>query len=46
MPQMTLVIWRGMNFSTLSLDKIASAGFVPRDWEDELAEYLSTRLSD
>ena len=34
------------HFSTLSLDKIASAGFVPRDWEDELAEYLSTRLSD
>ncbi|MBP3884755.1 MAG: sugar nucleotide-binding protein [Olsenella sp.] len=33
-------------FSTLSLDKIASAGFAPRDWEDELAEYLSDRLSD
>ena len=27
--------------SALSLDKIEAAGYTPRDWEDELAEYLA-----
>ena len=29
-------------YSTLSLERIEAAGFTPRDWEDELAEYLGT----
>ncbi len=28
--------------SDLDLSKIRAAGFEPRDWEDELAEYVST----
>lgn len=31
--------------SALSLDKLASTGFVPRDWEEELAEYLEELVS-
>ena len=27
--------------STLSLDKVRSVGFIPRDWEDELKEYVA-----
>ncbi len=30
------------HLSTLSLDKLASTGFVPREWEDQLAEYVET----
>ena len=30
------------HYSTLSLDRLEKAGFTPRDWEDELAEYLET----
>ncbi len=29
-------------YSTLSLERIEAAGFTPRDWEDELAEYMGT----
>lgn len=29
-------------FSTLSLDKIAAAGFTPKDWEVQLEEYVGT----
>ena len=32
------------HFSALSLEKIEAAGFTPRDWEDELTEYVRTRL--
>lgn len=31
--------------SALSLDKLAATGFVPRDWEEELAEYLEELMS-
>ena len=30
------------HYSALDLGKLESAGFTPRDWEDELGEYLST----
>ncbi len=30
------------HYSALDLGKLESAGFAPRDWEDELGEYLST----
>ncbi len=29
------------HYSALDLSKLEATGFVPRDWEDELAEYLS-----
>ncbi len=32
------------HFSALSLEKIGAAGFTPRDWEDELTEYVRTKL--
>ncbi|WP_455136102.1 sugar nucleotide-binding protein [Thermophilibacter sp.] len=32
--------------SDLDLSKLAAAGFSPRDWEDELAEYLSDLKED
>ena len=30
--------------STLSLGKVRSVGFIPRDWEDELKEYVARLL--
>jgi len=32
------------HFSALSLDKIEATGFSPRDWEEELDEYVRTKL--
>ena len=32
------------HFSALSLEKIEVAGFTPRDWEEELTEYVRTKL--